>query len=213
MLREIYVRPLGLYAARIGEDAEEVWGGLRLGDGWLDFTGVEVIERNGARVDRRVAGVGEFFERDWGRRALNAADMSQMIHQPRARIAGLDLSKPRIMGIVNVTPDSFSDGGRLGDTQAALDHARRLEDAGDDADALWNGRQLLGDESLDPDVLEADGVEHPGGGLPDAWRRIAPPRLEGEALGHEAPDAAQIQKGLELGAVPESPGGREDRVA
>jgi dihydropteroate synthase len=132
MLREIYVRPLGLYAARIGEDAEEVWGGLRLGDGWLDFTGVEVIERNGARVDRRVAGIGEFFERDWGRRALNAADMFEMIHQPRARISGLDLSRPRIMGIVNVTPDSFSDGGTLGDAQTALDHARRLEDAGAD---------------------------------------------------------------------------------
>ena len=32
----------------------------------------------------------------------------------------------RIMGIVNVTPDSFSDGGRFLDHQAAMDHARRL---------------------------------------------------------------------------------------
>ena len=31
-----------------------------------------------------------------------------------------------IMGIVNVTPDSFSDGGRYLDTEAALAHARRL---------------------------------------------------------------------------------------
>ncbi len=132
MLREIYIRPLGLYAARIGDAAEEVWGGFRLAEGWLDFSGVEVIERNGARVDRRIAGIGEFLERDWGRRALNAADMFEMIRQPRARIAGLDLSRPRIMGIVNVTPDSFSDGGNLADAQAAIDHARRLEDAGAD---------------------------------------------------------------------------------
>ena len=132
MLREIYIRPLGLYAARAGETAEEVWGGFRLSDGWLDFSGVEVIERNGASVDRRIAGIGEFLERDWGRRALNAADMFEMIRQPRAYLVGLSWSKPRIMGIVNVTPDSFSDGGQLSDAQAAIDHARRLEDAGAD---------------------------------------------------------------------------------
>lgn len=132
MLREIYIRPLGLYAAHAGDAAEEVWGGFRLAEGWLDFAGVEVIERNGASVERRIAGIGEFLERDWGRRALNAADMFEMIRQPRTRLVGLDLSKPRIMGIVNATPDSFSDGGALPDAQAAIDHARRLEDAGAD---------------------------------------------------------------------------------
>jgi dihydropteroate synthase len=38
----------------------------------------------------------------------------------------LDLSRPRVMGIVNVTPDSFSDGGRHFDRERALDHARRM---------------------------------------------------------------------------------------
>jgi dihydropteroate synthase len=34
------------------------------------------------------------------------------------------------MGIINVTPDSFSDGGRCFDAQSAIDHALRLVDAG-----------------------------------------------------------------------------------
>jgi len=38
----------------------------------------------------------------------------------------LDLSHPRVMGIVNVTPDSFSDGGKHLSYQAAIDHAHRL---------------------------------------------------------------------------------------
>jgi len=38
----------------------------------------------------------------------------------------LDLSRPRIMGIVNVTPDSFSDGGKLDTLTAAVAHARKL---------------------------------------------------------------------------------------
>lgn len=38
--------------------------------------------------------------------------------------------QPAIMGIVNVTPDSFSDGGLYNSTQSAIDQALRLEDAG-----------------------------------------------------------------------------------
>ena len=38
----------------------------------------------------------------------------------------LDLSVPCIMGILNVTPDSFSDGGRYNRLDAALHHAERM---------------------------------------------------------------------------------------
>ena len=34
----------------------------------------------------------------------------------------MDLSHPQVMGILNVTPDSFSDGGKYGDLDAALKH-------------------------------------------------------------------------------------------
>lgn len=39
-------------------------------------------------------------------------------------------SPPRVMGIVNVTPDSFSDGGRLASVEAAVAHGLRLVDQG-----------------------------------------------------------------------------------
>jgi dihydropteroate synthase len=44
----------------------------------------------------------------------------------------VDLSQPLVMGIINVTPDSFSDGGRYLSAPAALEHARRLIDEGAD---------------------------------------------------------------------------------
>ncbi|MBK6615959.1 dihydropteroate synthase [Ottowia sp.] len=44
----------------------------------------------------------------------------------------IDLSAPRVMGIVNVTPDSFSDGGRHADAPAALRHCERLLKEGAD---------------------------------------------------------------------------------
>ena len=46
--------------------------------------------------------------------------------------AGLavDLSRPRVMGVLNVTPDSFSDGGQFIDPQAAVDQALQLQAEG-----------------------------------------------------------------------------------
>lgn len=38
----------------------------------------------------------------------------------------LDLTRPQVMGILNVTPDSFSDGGDFFSLEVALEHARRM---------------------------------------------------------------------------------------
>jgi dihydropteroate synthase len=42
----------------------------------------------------------------------------------------LDLTRPVVMGVVNVTPDSFSDGGRFLERSQAVDHAQKLIDEG-----------------------------------------------------------------------------------
>lgn len=42
----------------------------------------------------------------------------------------LDLARPRIMGILNVTPDSFSDGGQFVDVAHAVEHALRMQEQG-----------------------------------------------------------------------------------
>ncbi len=69
----------------------------------------------------------------------------------------IDLEEPRVMGIVNLTPDSFSDGGRHDSTQAGLRHAEQL---------LRDGADMLdiGGESTRPGspMVPAD----------EEWRRI-----------------------------------------
>ena len=50
--------------------------------------------------------------------------------QWRCRDRTLDLTRPLVMGILNVTPDSFSDGGRYASIDAALERAVRMVDEG-----------------------------------------------------------------------------------
>lgn len=54
------------------------------------------------------------------------------ITSPRSDVAGLSMDRPRIMGILNVTPDSFSDGGQFNDAARATAQARAMIAAGAD---------------------------------------------------------------------------------
>jgi dihydropteroate synthase len=71
----------------------------------------------------------------------------------------LDLSRPRIMGIVNVTPDSFSDGGRFIDADVAIAHAHQLIAEG--ADVID-----IGGESTRPGAMPVDAEAELGRVLP-----------------------------------------------
>jgi dihydropteroate synthase len=64
----------------------------------------------------------------------------------------VDLSRPRVMGIVNVTPDSFSDGGRHATPDAARAHCDRLVAEG--ADILDVGGESTRPGSQRPDATE-----------------------------------------------------------
>lgn len=88
----------------------------------------------------------------------------------------IDCSTPRILGIVNVTPDSFSDGGRFFDPQAAVDHGLRL--IADGADILD-----IGGESTRPKATPVPQSEE--------LRRVMPVV---EALARHAPISIDTMK-------------------
>ncbi len=109
----------------------------------------------------------------------------------RCRDRELDLSRRAlVMGIVNVTPDSFSDGGRYAEPAAALAHARRL---------LAEGADLLdvGGESTRPGSAPVPADEQ--------WRRIGPvvTALAGEdgaLVSVDTASAAVAERALAAGA-------------
>lgn len=74
-------------------------------------------------------------------------DMLERLSAPRAPMAGLSFEKPSIMGILNVTPDSFSDGGRFNEAEVGLAHANAM--IADGADIVD-----IGGESTRPGAVE-----------------------------------------------------------
>lgn len=89
-----------------------------LAGGWTWFDRVERISRCGARDLLPVSEVPE--------------DILEALCAPRPASLGFDYTRPRTMGILNVTPDSFSDGGDYLDPEAAILRASQLVAQGAD---------------------------------------------------------------------------------
>src|SRR5258706_9134748 len=77
------------------------------------------------------------------------------------------LDRPLIMGVVNVTPDSFSDGGRFFDTKSAVSHALGLVEDGADIVDIGGGSSRPGAPPAFPQhemvrvLPRLEGVENP----------------------------------------------------
>jgi dihydropteroate synthase len=107
----------------------------------------------------------------------------------RCRELSFDLSaRVLVMGVLNVTPDSFSDGGRHLDPRVAIEHGRRLIAEG--ADMLD-----IGAESTRPGAVPVPAEEQ--------WRRLEPvlPALAAEiCVSVDTASAAVAERALDAGA-------------
>ena len=96
--------------------------------GAIAFTAAELIEGTPRAAKRRLVTAQDLARsRD--------ADLDLVLKRvtaPRPPFAGLAFTRPLIMGIVNVTPDSFSDGGLYDTTEGAIVHAAELAKDGAD---------------------------------------------------------------------------------
>jgi dihydropteroate synthase len=120
-----YLIPTGLLTGATAARAIAAGTALPLAGGPAAFSGGEIVRRDAAgRGVREAASLAEIGH--------HSGDQLAGFLSPRPHWAGLDLATPRIMGIVNVTPDSFSDGGDFADTEAAIAQGLALAAAGAD---------------------------------------------------------------------------------
>jgi dihydropteroate synthase len=122
----LYLRPLGLVWGKDADEAVEAQEACRLAGGLCAFTLVEVISREGPMIKREKRGFRDVAKS----RNEHLQTLLDRIAAPRGPVAGLDLSRPSIMGIINVTPDSFSDGGEAYETAQAVAQGVRFIEEG-----------------------------------------------------------------------------------
>jgi len=185
----VYFRPTAFIDSPIGFDgvAERLAGGL------IWFSAVELIRRDGTAATRELLPVSEIEARlpDLGEQAtaawqrLIAASTELKLGQRTVR-----LDQPQVMGILNVTPDSFSDGGRFGDAPEAVEAGHSMAAAGA---AILD----VGGESTRPGakpVWEGDEIER-------VVPVVRPLAAAGSAVSVDTRKAAVMEAALAAGAA------------
>ena len=104
------------YRAIAQTDAARPANAHVLAGGWCWFTHVECLTRGAVPEVKLAEDI--------------PADMLTAMTADRSDVAGLSMAAPQIMGILNVTPDSFSDGGRFNAPEVAIAHAQGMAQAG-----------------------------------------------------------------------------------
>lgn len=122
MSERTYLRPTGFVDAPFGHDGKVA----RLAGGLQFFSQVELIGPDGAELVP-VAGIEARLD-DAGRAAWARLTAARPPLTLGARVIRLD--QPQVVGIVNVTPDSFSDGGAHQETEAAVAAGHAMAAAG-----------------------------------------------------------------------------------
>jgi dihydropteroate synthase len=118
----LYLRPIGFLYGETAASAISEGLALALAGSDIACTAAELIEGTPERSQRQTLGVPILLRSE--EPAL--ARLLARITAPREAYAGLALNQPLLMGIVNVTPDSFSDGGLYDTTEAAVSQAAAL---------------------------------------------------------------------------------------
>ncbi|TKZ21589.1 dihydropteroate synthase [Shimia litoralis] len=104
------------YRAIAQSDAAQPEDAYVLAGGWTWFSHVECLRRDGTRSVVPASTVPDHI--------------LEALTKRRAPLGYLPMTKPQIMGILNVTPDSFSDGGHFDAPEQALAHARMMASQG-----------------------------------------------------------------------------------
>jgi dihydropteroate synthase len=141
----MYLRPIGFLRGAAAGEMVAAQRALWIAGGPVAAHTFEVVTRAGGRIERRVSDAVGL--RDWLRdsRPPGAGQIHDLIAAMSAPRPGV-IDPPRLIGVVNVTPDSFSDGGQFLDPQSAIARCEAL---------LAGGAHILdvGGESTRPGAL------------------------------------------------------------
>ena len=185
----IHVIPEGLVHGTCARAAQAAGLALPLFGDRLAFTCGWLVHRCGktGEISRRLLSAPALRER--AESAPQLAGILDRLAAPRGTFAGMSLDRPRIMGILNVTPDSFSDGGLYVETDKAIGHGLRMAEAGVDVIDV-------GGESTRPGAAEVSVQEE----LDRVMPVVAALAQEGITVSIDTRKAAVMRAAVEAGA-------------
>ena len=126
-MTRILIRPTAFVDSPFGHDGKVV----RLAGGLTWFSAVELLTLNGnRRASSELVSVEQLPRRLDGELSAQWERLTSSRATLELGSRAIRLDQPQVMGIVNATPDSFSDGGQFADAASAAEAGARMAEAG-----------------------------------------------------------------------------------
>ena len=125
-MRKYYTRPCNFYYGNYAKKLIKSKKALALaGNSNIAFDQLEVFKRKKNRIKSKIYSLREISFLKKEKKNVIKSDLKK-ITAKRKSISSMKFDKPQIIGVLNITPDSFSDGGLFFEENKAYDQARTM---------------------------------------------------------------------------------------
>ena len=129
-MRKYYTRPCNFYYGNYAKKLIKNKKALKLGSNPnIAFDQLEIFERKKGSIQSNLYFINDIKNLSKEKKTVIKSDLEK-ITSNRKSISNIKFDQPKIMGVLNVTPDSFSDGGLFLKENEAYDQAKKIINGG-----------------------------------------------------------------------------------
>jgi len=130
-MRKYYTRACNFYHGRVAKKLIQSKKALPLNDKKnIAFDTLEIFERKKSKVESYLIYFKDVKKLRKNLKSIVKQDLKKIVSKRKNFLKNINFSEPSIMGILNLTPDSFSDGGKFNNKNKSLNHILHMIKAG-----------------------------------------------------------------------------------
>jgi len=159
-MRKYYTRACNFYHGRVAEKLLKSKKALPLnGKKNLAFDNIEIFIRDKQKIKSKLIHFKDVNKLSKSTKKTINKDLKKIISKRKNFLKHINFSKPSIMGVLNLTPDSFSDGGKFNKRKKSFEHISKMIQSGAEIIDVGGESTRPGSKTLNP-RMEWKRVEH-----------------------------------------------------
>ncbi len=146
-----YTRACNFYYGRQAKNLIAKKRALPLcGNKYIAFNDIEIIERNKKSITKKLFNINNIKRLDKTRKKKVKEDLKKISSKRKNFLKNINFNTPTIMGILNLTPDSFSDGGKFNKKNKPFNHIQKMIRSGANIIDVGGESTRPGSKTIDP---------------------------------------------------------------
>ncbi len=152
-MRKYYTRACNFYHGRAASSLIKSNKAFPLnGKKDIAFDKIEIFTRDKRKIKNKLIHIKEINKLKKNVRKIIKQDLRKIISKRKNFLKNVNFSEPSIMGILNLTPDSFSDGGKFNKKKKSFKHILKMVQSGAKIIDVGGESTRPGSKTIDPKV-------------------------------------------------------------